>query len=276
MFVYKKWDVFCDTLKRHGVLSVTAESQGENKREKFLVLKHDVETKVKKAYRLSVIEAKYGHRGVYYVQAYLLKNKKNISLLKKMQDMGHEISYHHDVMDSTAGNIDEAIKTFDINKKMFEDNGFEIKTVCQHGNPVVNRKNYYSNRDFFRNEKVQSLFPGISEIMVDYKKRTGVEYAYISDAGRGWKLIYDPETNDINDSEDKNIALGDIESVAEYIFENDAVFVSTHPHRWHNNVLSAYTSDFLFKFIKNTAKMLMRIKIFKYVMGKFYYLAKKI
>ena len=76
MFIYKEWDNFCDILRKNNILSVTAENQHEEKSSKFLILKHDVETNVKKAYKLSCIESKYGHSGVYYVQAYLMKDKK--------------------------------------------------------------------------------------------------------------------------------------------------------------------------------------------------------
>ncbi len=51
----------------------------------YVVLKHDVETNVPKAYRLAAIEKKYGHRGSYYVQAYLLHDAANIRLLQEMQ-----------------------------------------------------------------------------------------------------------------------------------------------------------------------------------------------
>ena len=276
MFVYKYWSDFCRKLYDLGIYSKTACEVLDSKKKEFLILKHDVETNPKKALALAKIEAKYGHKGVYYVQAYLLNKKKNVSILKQIQNLGHELSYHHDCLDSASGDFTVAEKCFSENLKKFQENGFIIKTVCQHGNPVIERNGYHSNRDFFRNQYIQEKYKDISEIMVNYKERVGVEYKYISDAGYGWKVIFDPETNDINNSEDKDIRLDNLDLVIKTIKEKRAVIVSTHPHRWNKNEITAVLKNNLFKIIKNTAKILIKIPFMKKIMGRFYFLAKKI
>jgi len=65
--------------------------------------------------------------------------------------MGHEISYHYDVLDSSHGDMEKAIDEFENNKQRFEELGFALKTVCQHGNPVVERVGYTSR--FFSHQK---------------------------------------------------------------------------------------------------------------------------
>ena len=203
IFVYKKWDSFCKKLHERNIHSIPACDVDAGASD-YLVLKHDVETDVSKALELARIESKYGHRGTYYVQAYLLDSEANAVSLKKMQDMGHEISYHYDVMDSCKGDLEKAIAEFDENKKKFEKFGFVLKTLCQHGNPVVERVGYTSNRDFFRSGRVKSLYPELSDVMVNFKEVRQTEYVYYSDAGRQFKLIFDPITNDIVNSDDKN------------------------------------------------------------------------
>ncbi|MDE7327321.1 MAG: hypothetical protein K2N63_13785, partial [Lachnospiraceae bacterium] len=221
VFVYKYWDVFCRELREHGIEGVTAQTVAENKSQKpYLILKHDVETNVSKAYTLASIEKKYGHCGSYYVQAYLLNSKKNIKMLLKMSKMGHEISYHYDVMDSNMGNIGDAIKEFEKNKKTFERNGFRIVTVCQHGNPVIDRKGYTSNRDFFRSRQVQKLYPGILDIMVNFHISTESKFIYYSDAGRIFQKIYDPLNNDINESAGKNVCFDRLDDILNDIINN--------------------------------------------------------
>lgn len=276
MFVYKNWERFCQTLAQNKIYSVTATNELETKRNSFLILKHDVETSPRKALKLAEIEARQGHKGTYYVQFYLLEKPKNIKILKKIQELGHEVTYHHDVMDRNAGDIVKAIDNFDANVKRFEDNGFSIKTVCQHGNPIVKREGYFSNRDFFRNEQVRARFPHISEIMVDYKRTINVNYTYISDAGYKWKIIYDPENNDRINSEDKNIPIESFEDLLAQIKKQQAVIISTHPHRWQKNVLLALIKNAFFKRIKQAAKLFLKIPIAKKLMEKFYFLAKKI
>lgn len=273
IFVYKKWDEYCKQLRERGVVSIPAceVKKGSNE---YLVLKHDIENSVIRAFKLAEIEHKYGHRGSYYAHAYLLDNPHNVKLLLKMQEMGHEISYHYDVMDSNHGHIDEAIKEFDENVKRFENLGFKIKTVCQHGNPIVERVGYTSNRDFFRSQKVQEMFPNIADIMVDYKQKYGIDYTYYSDAGRRFCMIYDPINNDVINSDDKNIPYQNLEHLLSE--QSDKSIISTHPHRWTNSVLAYIVKEKIFFIIKRSAKLMMKIPILKKIMSKYYFLAKKI
>jgi hypothetical protein len=276
-FVFKKWDDFCRKLKENGFTGVSAASILKAKSDKpFIILKHDVETNPSKALRLAQIESKYSHKGSYYVQAYLLQNKKNIEILKKIQNLGHEVSYHHDVMDSNKGNIKKAAEEFQRNLELFENNGFAVETVCQHGNPVIDRVGYSSNRDFFRNAEIAKKYEHISEIMVNFKSRLNENYKYISDAGYGWKIIFDPENNDIIKCDDKDIPLNDLNEVIEVIKNENFFIVSTHPHRWYTNAVTAQAKVIVFKFIKNTAKCMLKIPFMKKFMDRFYYLAKKI
>ncbi|MBR3791999.1 MAG: hypothetical protein IKK18_04785 [Clostridia bacterium] len=276
MFVYKKWEKFCKNLYENKIQSTTAYGALKDKKENFLILKHDVETNPQKALAMAKIENKYGHCGVYYVQAYLLESKENIDILKKIKELGHEVSYHHDVMDSNSGDLAKALEEFETNKATFEKHGFNINTVCQHGNPVVQRVGYTSNRDFFRSQQVKEKFNEIAEIMVDYREKIGVDFKYISDAGYGWKIIYDPETNDIVDSSDKDIKLKALDKVLDFIKNENAVILSTHPHRWNSNLVSAVIKNIIFKTIRFIAKVLKKIPIINKIMSKFYFLAKKI
>ena len=177
IFVYKKWDAFCKELDKVGIHSIPAKDVTK-KLSQYLVLKHDVETDVKKALEIAKIENKYGHCGSYYVQAYLMNEETNIQMLKQMQQMGHEISYHHDVMDSCHGNLENAIIEFEKNKTIFEENGFNLCTLCQHGNPIIERIGYTSNRDFFRSEIVRKMYGDLSDIMVNYKDNYETEYIF--------------------------------------------------------------------------------------------------
>lgn len=275
IFVYKKWDAFCKRLADKGIKSIPAREVNEDL-SRYLVLKHDVETNVAKALIMARIEQKYGHRGSYYVQAYLMNDEKNIEMLSEMQKMGHEISYHYDVMDSCKGDLDKAIAEFDSNAELFEKNGFRLKTLCQHGNPVVERVGYTSNRDFFRKERVQRLYPEFSDIMVDFESKYKTEYLYFSDAGRHFQLIFDPINNDIINSDDKNVLYEDLNRLFGALSNEQGNIISTHPHRWTNSALVYSVKAVAFKVIKATAKLLVKIPFMKKIMSRYYYLAKKI
>ena len=276
IFVYKVWENFCKSLSDCGFYSITARDVLEGKgKDKYFILKHDVETNVARALEIAKIEAKFGHHGSYYVQAYLLENKENVNMLKEIQGLGHEVSYHFDVMDSTKGNLDLAIEEFEKNKALFENNGFVLSTLCQHGNPVVERVGYTSNRDFFRSERVQVLYPSLCDIMVDFKDKANTDYIYFSDAGRRFNIIFDPINNDVIKSDDKNIPINTMEEIIDYVKKQNCI-ISIHPHRWEKNAASYLIKQWIFKIVKATAKVLMKVPFIKKIMSKYYYLAKKI
>ncbi len=275
IFVYKKWDAFCKNLKEKGITSIPAKEVTEQTKN-YLVLKHDVETDVSKAYKMAKIEHKYGHRGSYYVQAYLIEKEENVKMLKEMADLGHEVSYHYDVLDSQKGDIQKAIEEFDKNKQKFEENGFTLKTLCQHGNPVVERVGYTSNRDFFRSPLVQEKYPMLSDIMVNFKEKHNTDYMYFSDAGRKFKMIFDPINNDIVNSDDKNITYSDLNALLNVLKSDKSYIISTHPHRWTDSAILYVLKLVAFKIITFIAKILMKIPFFKKIMSKYYFLAKKI
>lgn len=275
-FVYKNWDDFCKKLRGIGIQGTTAFDVYKNKAlDKYVVLKHDVETKVQNAYEIAKIENKYGHKSSFYVQAYLLDSKKNIALLKKIQLMGHEVSYHHDVMDSCKGDLELAIDEFNNNLKKFENLDFKITTVCQHGNPIIERSGYTSNRDFFRSSAVQNLYPNMADIMVDFKEKANTDYQYISDAGRKFNIIYDPINNDIINSNDKNIAINDFDSLLDYVAEKNSI-ISIHPHRWVKYTAMYKLQGVIFSLIRAVAKAASKIPLLNKIMGRFYYLSKKL
>ena len=101
-----------------------------------------------------------------------------IHFLQKMKQMGHEISYHYDVLDEACGDLAAAEERFQMYLSRFRSEGFSLNTVCQHGNPTKIREGYYSNRDFFRSAATQSLHGDLADIMVDFPQKANTEYLY--------------------------------------------------------------------------------------------------
>jgi hypothetical protein len=228
MFYYKNWEYFCENLSKSGIRICTAEESLQlPKGERFIVLKHDVETTVPKAHRLALIEHKQGLKGSFYVQAYLLKNPDNVRLLQEMQMWGHEISYHYDVLDANAGDYAAAEKDFIKYSKLFADNGFHYGTICQHGNPVKTRVGYTSNRDFFRNKEIRGHYPNLVDMVVDYSQFAVSKYRYISDTGYRWTIITEPETNDLHPNV-KNIKIGGVRNCFHSLKKQITATLSAH------------------------------------------------
>ncbi|MBT8243802.1 MAG: hypothetical protein HKP48_09010 [Winogradskyella sp.] len=272
-FTYKQLHKICKTVVEIKD-TITANKILDNNTTEadWVVFKHDVETNVSRALKMARIEAQYGITATYYVQGYLLKD--NVALLKEIAKLGHEVTYHYDVLDANNGDYIKAREEFVDFVNAFEVNGFNIETLCPHGNPLMIRNGWNSNKDFFRNDEISKEFSHMLDIVVDLPKTLVSEYKYISDAGFKFQIIANVEDNDINNGED--IHIKSLENFVEILKENKKVIFSTHPHRWKTCSISAVINKSKFKFIRSVALLVSKNKAIKKFLSKFYFLAKKI
>ena len=112
--------------------------------------------------------------------------------------------------------------------------------------------------------------------MVNFKEKIPTDYLYFSDAGRMFKLIYDPINNDIVNTDDKNIPYKNLDYLSEALEKIKGNIISIHPHRWTESVVVYITKTFIFKVLKFVAKILIKIPLFNKIMSKYYFLAKKV
>ncbi len=275
IFTYTKWECFCKALAEVGIHSVTAKSLlgGASEQNRWVNLKHDVESTPSKALRLAQIEAKYGHQATYYVQSYLM-TEENRQLFDEIQKLGHEVTYHHDVMDGGMGDLDKAVTIFNENLEKFKDLGFEVKTVCQHGNPMSS----FENRDFFRSEKIRGIYPKMADIMVNFGEMIGKQYVYVSDVGMSFKIVKDPVNSDKIKEDEKYIVLGTLDKVAEEIaaHPHGNYMISSHPHRYFQSYFKAWLKTTVFIVVRSCAKILFKIPGFKKFVFKFNFISKKL
>lgn len=279
MFIYKNWEHFCARIKELEIKTYTAADalSISSKDKKYMIIKHDVETNVRKALEIAEIENRFNIKTTFYVQSYLLNSNKNIRKLKKIQKLGHEVTYHYDVLDSNKGNWDLAISEFDSTIIKFKEKGFEITTVCPHGNPVMERNGWSSNKDFFRNIQIANTYPEISDIVINPEKFGTKKMSYISDAGYGWKIISDISNNDrqleVTDVKIENLD----ELINLYLISDQKCFiVSSHPHRWRKYAVSVNLLKSLFFILRFIVRQLTKITLLNKFLSKYYYLAKKI
>ena len=276
MFVHSKWEQFCSEIGNMDVSIVKAEQLIHTlPTGSFIILKHDVETNPKKALSMAQIEHSFGMSGTYYVQGYLLDSPENIKILKEIQSLGHEVSYHYDVMDSNQGDIQKAEIEFDSYLKLFQSHGFSINTICQHGNPIIKRSGYSSNRDFFRQMGDSIKYRNILDVVVNFKSRLGLRYTYVSDAGLKWRIVSEPESDDQSGSKGL-IEIQGISELQNMVQRGESLIVSIHPHRWQKNKFTYSIKVMLFKIIKKTVQGLVRIPGVINIFSRFYFLAKKI
>lgn len=271
MFTYSIWKEICLELAKSKKTIKAEEILNQPHDRSWIVIKHDVETNVKKALKLAQIEHDCGIRATYYVQANLLEhNKEN---LQKIQSLGHEVTYHYDVLDANNGNIEGALREFEKNMQQFNEYGFQVKTVCPHGNPMMNRNGWNSNKDFFRDDSIAKRFANILDIVVQLPYLSN-EYKYISDAGYSWKVIVNISNNDIKN--DGDTSLKDYQTLLHVLDTTDRVILSTHPHRWEEYRLKFFYNIYFFKSVRFLAKKASKISFLKKIMSRFYFLAKKV
>ena len=196
MLSLQEYEKFLAELNAAGVRSRTVASvKSIPPRVGTLILKHDVETNVKMAYLASKIEAKLNHKATYYIQGSLCRKRSVRKYMKKMHELGHEVTLHYDVLDSNNGDYILANKEFSELHGLFETLGIKISSVCPHGNPTKIREGWRSNKDFFRSEQIRAQYKHIIDIVVDFPTLFP-RGTYLSDAGFSLRKIGDIANND--------------------------------------------------------------------------------
>ena len=177
--------------------------------DKFILMRHDVEYSVERAYELAKVESSMDFTSTFFFQwtnnSYNILSRKNKDLIKDMHERGHTIGLHFALNGMTdMEQIRKQIaKEMEILNSMFE---FKIDTFSIHR----------PSKDVLR-ENIK--LPGIINAYQDefftfaenVTEKTPVSVKYLSDANHIWRYGYPDEKN---------------------ILENDKVQILTHPFAW--------------------------------------------
>jgi len=275
MMSFTAFDRFCDQLKQAGLISVTASDALRELPAGSFLLKHDVEANVGIALRVAQTESNYGHRATFYVHGFFLDGS-SADVLKKIQSLGHEIGYHYDVLDDCDGDYEAAESQFSSCIRKFERQGFCIKTICPHGNPLKCRVGWRSNKDFFKKDWIVQRYPDLFDIVNQSDAVLG-EFAYYSDAGFKLRKIGDIRSNDA--STETAISDGAPMSVQDLIRSTSGqpitTVVSIHPHRLSNSTVALYVRKNAFLMARATVRLLTKVAVFRRLLSPLYRFAKK-
>ena len=238
-------------------------------KKKVVYLKHDVECNPKNALKIAKIEAAFGIRATFYFQVDLVE--KNPSTVIDIANLGHEIGYHYDVLDECNGNFESAKNAFNKALKVFEDVSINIKTVCPHGNPVLERSNWTSNKDFFRDHDVAKAYTDITDIIVNPQDAFEGPITYISDTGYFWKVISNVSFDDRITTVDTPLdIMADFQEIS-----TPNIVISSHPHRWVTNDVIAVYLRYRFLLLKFIFKKMRKNRIILRILKPFYHLARR-
>ena len=157
-------------------------------REAFVVLRHDIEFSVERAFAMSQVESKMGVCSTYFVQiannAYNAFSGQNASMLRDMRARGHEIGLHFHIGKSRDPEFvrEEIAAQCEMLEKMLE---VPIRSYSMH-RPATETRYYATEIPGLINAYAPAFF-SFKEAVDD---STQLEVKYIADSQHRWNYGY--------------------------------------------------------------------------------------
>ena len=227
---------------------------------KKIVLRHDVDLLPQNSLRFAKIQYESGISGSYYFRA--VPESWDDKIIQEIEDLGHEVGYHYENMDTCNGNVDIAWDDFRYNLDKLR-KLVDVKTICMHGSP----RSKFDNKELWSKYDYKNLdIIGEPYYDVDFDR-----VFYLTDTGRrwdGWKtsvrdkvpqqeewknqgLVFH-STQDIIDTFNRGRSLSGVE------VPNNIMF-TMHPQRWYNSTLP-WVKELVLQSAKNQIKKMFFVK----------------
>jgi len=178
-------------------------------KEQFVIMRHDVEYSVDRAYALAKVEESMDFTSNYFFQwtnnSYNILSRRNMDMIKDMHERGHEIGLHFALNGLTDM---EQIK-----KRIVQ----EINILSEmFGFPITQFSVHRPSKDILReNIKLPGIINAYQDDFFTFAENvtedTKVKVKYLSDANHIWRYGYPDEKN---------------------ILEYDKVQILVHPFAW--------------------------------------------
>lgn len=112
-----------------------------------IILRFDVERDLEHHKLLARKFADTGIQGTFYFHT--RRECYAADILREIAGMGHEIGFHHECIDRCGGDFDKARELFCREVDLFRRDGFELLTVCGHGEAGLPKQGYRFNWELF-------------------------------------------------------------------------------------------------------------------------------
>jgi hypothetical protein len=251
-FSLNKYKELCNIVIENGYVILTFNDYIiKEPHSNFVILRHDVDSKPKRALRMARLEHKLDIGASYY-----FRHKPSVfdpNILKEIHELGHEIGYHYEVLSKCKGNYKKSIKLFE--KELCDFRKIcEITTICMHGSPLSR----YDNRDLWKIYDFKH-----SGILGETYLSAGKDLEYFSDTGCSWNPRY--KLRDVIDDNGNNIIINTTDDLSDLIKTKNSkkIYLLMHPENWSENLRETYYISSENK-MKNLAKKFLRMTIFKY------------
>jgi hypothetical protein len=250
-FTIKKYLELINAISNAGYTFQTFEEFVTQPKERSVVLRHDVDDKKLNSLAFAKLQADLKIKGTYYFRTVPQSFDENV--IRQIHDLGHEIGYHYENMDSCKGNVDNAHKEFCRNLGDFNRIS-PVKTICMHGSPLSK----YDNRDIWKKYNYKEL--GI--VAEPYFDIDFDRTFYITDTGRRWdgnkvsirdKVMAEKPITNRDFLARKYHSTDDI--ISDLSSDNfpQRVMFTFHPQRWNDSFLP-WTKEIITQNIKNQVK----------------------
>jgi len=211
--------------------------------EKVVILRHDIDRLPYNALRIAEIENGFGISASYYFR--MIEEVYNEVAIKRVAELGHEIGYHYETMDTSQGDVERAYNEFCRNLDKLR-RVVSIRTACMHGSPLSR----YDNRDIWKKYTYKELGI-IAEPYFDMNFR---RVFYVTDTGRKWNNT----ESSLRDKVDSgfNITIKNTFHFIELIKQNcfpEILMINTHPQRWNNSPVT-WARELVLQNLKNIPK----------------------
>ena len=222
-----------------------------------LILRHDVDRMPQNALKMAKLEYDMVIKATYYFRTIPQTLKPDI--IKEISDLGHEIGYHYETMDtvnekfkmnnlkfkSDEERIDEAYKLFCENLEQLR-KLYPVKTICMHGSP----RSTFDNRDIWKKYNYKDLgIVGEPYFDIDYN-----EVFYLTDTGRRWNKKNISVRDKVNSGFDIQVkSTKHLIQLVESAQLPNKIMINTHPHRWFNPGFG-WVKELVIQNIKNVVK----------------------
>ncbi len=221
----------------------------KNPVDKVLVLRHDVDLLPENSLRFAKIQHDLGINGAYYFRA--VPESWDEDIILEIADMGHEVGYHYETMDTAKGDVDLAMEQFkqhlsELRKLV------DVKTICMHGSPLSK----FDNKDLWNKYNYKEFgIIGEPYYDIDFNK-----VFYLTDTGRRWDGGNVSVRDKVNSSIIKTYHSTDqiIKASNKKELPNQIMF-TFHPQRWHDNKF-LWINELLMQNSKNIIKKCFFVK----------------
>ena len=122
----------------------------KDKKEKFMLIRHDVDHDIWTAKKMALIESENNIKSTFFIlhTAPYFRNdlKQTIKICREIQSLGHEIGLHNDLITSFFRyNTDPSKKLYEL-MNLFKQEGINISGSVAHGSKFIQNANKSLNR----------------------------------------------------------------------------------------------------------------------------------